>query len=143
MTVSQPDSTSEPAIPPVEVRIAATALQISSVRAVAADLAMREDFDLDAIADLKLAVDEVCSTLVRLAAPGVVLSCEFRPAAGEITVRAGVLSASDALPRKDSFGWQVLSTLTDSVQATVEPAQDGFHLVRIELAKRSNSVVGG
>lgn len=141
--MSQPDSSSEPAVPPVEVRIAATAAQISAVRAVAADLAMREDFDLDAIADLKLAVDEVCSTLVRLAAPGVVLRCEFLPGAGEITVRASVLSAGDALPRKDSFGWQVLTTLTDSVRASVEQAKDGLHLVRIELAKQSNSVVGG
>ncbi|MBP2477356.1 serine/threonine-protein kinase RsbW [Crossiella equi] len=141
--MSQPETASEPVVHPVEVRISATPLQISSVRAVAADLAMREDFDLDAIADLKLAVDEVCSTLVRSAAPGVVLTCQFRSGGGRIEVTASVLSASDATPRKDSFGWQVLTTLADEVDAAVAPAQDGFHLVRIDLAKRSTPVVGG
>ena len=61
----------------VELRMAANPTQLSIVRAVAADIAMRQDFDLDAIEDLKLAVDEACSTLITLAAPDAVLSCTF------------------------------------------------------------------
>jgi serine/threonine-protein kinase RsbW len=43
----------------VEVRTTASAALIPTIRAVASDLAARADFDLDAISDLRMAVDEV------------------------------------------------------------------------------------
>ena len=52
-----------------EVRTSATAALIPTIRAVASDLAARADFDLDAISDLRMAVDEACATLVNVAAP--------------------------------------------------------------------------
>ena len=48
----------------VEVRTSATAALIPTIRAVVSDLAARADFDLDAISDLRMAVDEACATLV-------------------------------------------------------------------------------
>ena len=39
------------------------ATQLPAVRAMAGDLAMRMDYDLDAVEDLRLAVDEACATL--------------------------------------------------------------------------------
>ena len=41
--------------------------QLPAVRAMAGDLAMRMDFDLDAVEDLRLAVDEACATLASIA----------------------------------------------------------------------------
>jgi len=52
----------------VEIRISARPALIPTVRAVASDLAGRADFDLDAISDLRMAVDEACTTLVGLSA---------------------------------------------------------------------------
>lgn len=124
----------------VEVRVAATPQHLSAIRAVAADLAMRADFDLDAIADLKLAVDEACSTLVMHAADGAQLSCAFRCTADEIRVRAVVPSADATPPRRDTFSWRVLSTLADFVAASV--SQDGAPItVRIDLVKKRTAVV--
>ena len=57
----------------VEVRTSATAALIPTIRAVASDLAARADFDLDAISDLRMAVDEACATLVDAADPASVL----------------------------------------------------------------------
>jgi len=51
----------------VEVRTSASAALIPTIRAVASDLAARADFDLDAISDLRMAVDEACATLVDVA----------------------------------------------------------------------------
>ena len=52
-----PDVTSLAEVPsPVEVRVHADPALIPSVRAVAADLAARADFDLDAVSDLRMAV---------------------------------------------------------------------------------------
>jgi serine/threonine-protein kinase RsbW len=107
-------------------------------------VAMRQDFDLDAIADLKLAVDEACSMLVLKATKGSILSCRFRPGDGEIRVLATAMSDTDQWPDTGSFGWHVLSTLTDSVDAGVAPAaaDPGGFTLRIELAKRNGLVLG-
>ena len=124
----------------VEVRVGATPQHLPAVRAVAADIAMRADFDLDAIADLKLAVDEACSTLVMHAAPGTQLSCAFRSTADEIQVRAVVPSADGNPPPRNTFSWRVLSTLADFVAASV--SQDGTPItVRIDLVKKRTAVV--
>ncbi|HEY0641683.1 MAG TPA: ATP-binding protein [Pseudonocardiaceae bacterium] len=100
----------------VEVRIPASAAQISAVRVVAADLAARQDFDLDAVSDLRMAVDEACATLVPLAAAGATLSCRFlaNTAAVEVVVQVTVDDPGAKVPQ-NTFGWRVLTTLADDV----------------------------
>ncbi|MER7014608.1 ATP-binding protein [Saccharopolyspora sp. NPDC000359] len=122
----------------VEVRIAAEPAQLAVMRAVVGDLAMRADYDVDSIADLRLAVDEACSSLVRLASPGATLVCRFRSADDALSVTAEVISDDAFGPRKDTFSWRVLSALADVVSTSVESdpaATNGSHLVRIELTK--------
>jgi serine/threonine-protein kinase RsbW len=128
----------------IEVRVGADPTQLPVLRAVASVVAMRQDFDLDAISDLKMAVDEACSMLVLKAAKGTILSCRFQPGATEIRVLASALSESDEWPDTGSFGWHVLSTLTDEVDASVAPASadPGGFTLRIELAKRNGTVHG-
>src|SRR3954465_1224836 len=77
----------------VEVRTAASAALIPTIRAVASDLAARADFDLDAISDLRMAVDEACAALVDVAAPDSGLRCRFRIADDSIRVTAEVRAA--------------------------------------------------
>ena len=123
----------------VEVKTSANAALIPTIRAVASDLAARADFDLDAISDLRMAVDEACATLVDVAARSTMLSCTFlvRPERIEVwaQVRAGHLDAEVAT---DTFGWRVLQTLADDVQAVRTPGADGAGpTVGIRLHKRS------
>lgn len=99
---------------PIEVRVLADPSLIASVRAVAADLAARADFDLDAVSDLRMAVDEACSALMPLAAPGGQLRCGFVVSEGSIEVICRVPVLRPAELRQDTFGWRVLTTLTDS-----------------------------
>ncbi|QUH00738.1 ATP-binding protein [Saccharopolyspora erythraea] len=121
----------------VEVRVAAEPAQLAVMRAVIGDLAMRADFDVDSIADLRLAVDEACSSLVRLAAPSASLVCRFHIHEGALSVTAEVISDDAFGPRKDTFSWRVLSALADSVSTSVQSdaGSNGSHLVRIELTK--------
>ncbi len=110
----------------VEVRTSATAALIPTIRAVASDLAARADFDLDAISDLRMAVDEACATLVDVAAPATMLQCTFRVHAEHIEVHARVrASAADAAVSTDTFGWRVLQTLADHVEALRQDSVDG------------------
>jgi serine/threonine-protein kinase RsbW len=125
-----------PAASSVEVRVAAEPAQLAVMRAVIGDLAMRADFDVDSIADLRLAVDEVCSSLVRLAAPEASLTCRFRCDGDDVSLSAEVRSEGSSAPRKDTFSWRVLSALADTVTTSVEPVGDaGENVVRIDLVK--------
>lgn len=123
----------------VEVRTSARAALIPTIRAVASDLAARADFDLDAISDLRMAVDEACSTLVDVAAPTSLLTCRFQVHAEHIEVRAQVYAGEpDAVVPTDTFGWRVLQTLADDVQALTAPSLDGNGpVVGIRLDKRA------
>ena len=126
----------------VELRMAADPTQLSIVRAVAADIAMRQDFDLDSIEDLKLAVDEACSTLIGLAAPAAVLSARFVVTDGAVRVATQVVTKRSAPPDRESFGWRVLTALVDSVTTWVAPqAGDAEYVVHIDLVKRSLGMV--
>ncbi len=119
----------------IELWLGADLAHLPIVRSVVATLATRADFDLDSIADLRLAVDEACSTLITRALPGSTMRCRFAVQDDELRFQGTVLSDSDSAPSTKSFGWRVLSTLTDSVDAHVKSNGQG-HQVDIELAKR-------
>ncbi|GGM36757.1 anti-sigma factor [Longimycelium tulufanense] len=140
-----PDSRVSARTSTVELRIEARPDQLSVVRAVAGDIAMRQDFDLDAIADLRMAVDEACAELIGVAAPDAPLRCRFHSVPREIRVVAEVLSRDATPPRNDTFGWRVLTALVDDASTGSAPAgaDPGGHLVRIELVKRPAREVDG
>lgn len=124
----------------IELRLGAQAANLPIVRSLAATVAIRADFDLDSIADLKLAVDEACSTLIARAAPGSTLVCRFTVAPDEIRFAVRAPSTSDRAQDTNSFGWQVLTTLTDHAATWVDGKADGngdgWHDAHIEIAKR-------
>lgn len=117
----------------IEVDILPT--QIATVRVVAADLAARADFDLDAVSDLRMAVDEACSTLATLARPGSRLHCTLRVDPDRITVTARIPEPECSMISQNTFGWRVLVTLTDEVDIIAERDSDtpslGIRLVKM------------
>ena len=120
---------------PVEVRVHADPALIPSVRAVAADLAARADFDLDAVSDLRMAVDEACSALVGLAAEGGQLRCGFTVLAETVVVVARVPVPATTTLRQDTFGWRILTTLTDSAEVLEgDPGWIGIRLAKDRTA---------
>ena len=122
----------------IELRIAAKLEQLPIIRSLAATVAIRADFDLDSIADLKLAVDEACSTLITRAIPGSALTCRFILRDNEIRFTGMATSAIETEPKRDSFGWRVLTTLTDQANSWVHRNESG-HVVHIEIVKRKTT----
>ena len=114
----------------LELRVPTTATQLPAVRAMAGDLAMRMDYDLDAVEDLRLAVDEACATLAAIAAGDAPLTVVFETTRAGLHIEAWVPTADGQDVPRDGFGWAVLATLVDAVdgrpstQADV-PAGDG------------------
>ncbi|MBM7775633.1 serine/threonine-protein kinase RsbW [Actinokineospora baliensis] len=100
----------------VELRLRADLANLPIVRAVAAAVAMAADFTVDEIADLRLAVDEVCSQLIVLATPGADLDCRFTREPDGVSFGASTRSHTGTAPATDTFGWHVLRTLADSVE---------------------------
>ncbi|MQY21051.1 ATP-binding protein [Nocardia macrotermitis] len=106
---------------PVEIGVAAAVSQLPIVRGLAETLVLLSDFTLDEVADVRLAVDEVCSTLIGLAAPDTTLQCRFSVGDTDLVVRVRGIAAVEGLPDEHSFGWHVLRTLSDEVRAAQEP----------------------
>ncbi len=108
----------------VEVRVSARLENLAVVRTLMGCLATFEDLDLDAVADLRLAVDEACTRLIRSTSPDATLILVVDPRVDELVVDVTTTStAQDILP-PGSFSWHVLTSLTDDVRVI----QDGAEL---------------
>jgi len=112
---------------------------VPTVRTLAADLAARADFDLDFISDLRMAVDEVCAALVRLADPDKRLRCSFQLAADWMSAEVSVVPReSGAQVSTTGFGWRVLQSLVDEVSVSTGD-EDATQWVGIRLVKKQSS----
>lgn len=123
----------------VDVHVGADPDQVPLVRSFAADIAMRLDFDLDAIEDLRMAVDEACSLLVRAAAPDSRLHCAFEPSPGALRVRVAVAATEPSPPSADPLAWQILTALADELAERIEPEADA-HRVTVDFLARPTVV---
>lgn len=138
VTEKEPPSHDVGAQDDIELRLGANLVHLPIIRSVAASIAMRADFDLDAIADLRLAVDEACSTLITRADPRSTMVCRFTINDSELRFSGAVSSSSSDAPSTASFGWRVLTTLADTASSWVEQGGNNGqrNWVHIELAKR-------
>jgi serine/threonine-protein kinase RsbW len=133
--VDSADLTHTGAAGPVELQVPTELDQLAMVRTVAEAVAARENFDLDSVADVKLAVDESSACLISRATLGARLECRFRvlPQALEVVVSTTTTSAE--VPNKNSFGWHVLTTLTDSLAVEQSQVTPGVYVITIRFTK--------
>ena len=87
------------------------------VRTATAGLAARFDLTLDRIEDLRIAIDEACTLLIRRPAdaPPDHLDCVFTLSEGALTV--DVSGPDVELPQRTAYAWAVLSALVDSLES--------------------------
>lgn len=123
--VLPPEPSREESVLFVELRTQASTAVIPTIRMVAADLAARADFDLDSIDDLRMAVDDACAMLVRVATHNAAMCCRFtiRSQRIEMAAEVDVDDGADPLPT-GSFSWRVLDCLADEVNAASMPAAE-------------------
>lgn len=114
----------------LELRVPITPGQLPAVRAMVGDLAMRMDYDLDAVEDLRLAVDEAAAILSQVSTGDAPLTVIFETSRAGLHIEAWVPAAEGQEVPRDGFGWAVLATLVDAVDAARAtqagvPAGDG------------------
>ena len=119
----------------VALRLPADGAYLSVLRTTTGGLAARQDFTLDEIEDLRIAVDEACAVLLPSAAPGADLACVFELHEGELAVSVSVLSTDGVVPSTDTFAWTVLTALAGEVSSDVDA--DGR--VTVRLCKRRSA----
>ena len=100
----------------VQLRVAARLENLAVLRTLVGAAGTHADLDFDAVADLRLAVDEACTRLIASAAPGAELVVVVDPADDTVTVEASAECRADEVVAPGSFGWLVLSSLADNVQ---------------------------
>jgi serine/threonine-protein kinase RsbW len=100
----------------VEFRVAARLENLAVMRTLVAAVGTFEDLDFDAVADLRLAVDEACTRLIRSAVPGSALVVRAPPHDNAVVIDASTTCATADILAPGSFSWHVLSSLTDEVR---------------------------
>lgn len=116
----------------IELRVAAALENLSLLRTLVGAVGTFEDLDFDAVADLRLAVDEVCTRLIRSAVPGATLELVIDPHDRELRIEASTTCTTGDVVTPGSFSWHVLTSLADDVQTY----QSGTGAVGIALTTR-------
>jgi serine/threonine-protein kinase RsbW len=78
---------------------------------------MRMDYDLDAVEDLRLAVDEASAILSQVSVGDSPLTVVFETSRAGLHIEAWVPTVDGNEVPRDGFGWAVLATLVDAVDA--------------------------
>jgi len=99
----------------VELRVAAKLENLAVLRTLVGAVGTFEDLDFDAVADLRLAVDEACTRLIRSAVPDSTLLLVVDPRDDAVIIDASTTCKSPDILAPGSFSWHVLSSLTDEV----------------------------
>jgi anti-sigma regulatory factor (Ser/Thr protein kinase) len=105
----------------VELRVAAKLENLAVLRTMVGAVGTFSDLDFDAVADLRLAVDEACTRLIRSAAAGATLVVVVDPRDDVVVVEASTECDTFDVVTPGSFSWHVLSSLTDDVQTFLDP----------------------
>lgn len=113
----------------IEVRMLPRANLLPGIRAMAAEMAMRADHDLDSISDLRLAVEEACATMAANADPERTLTCRMLvgPSRTEIIM---YVTLPGRRPAVSALALRLLRTLCDTVDywTSVENAHELLHV---------------
>ncbi|GAT15294.1 ATP-binding protein [Mycolicibacterium thermoresistibile] len=124
----------------VELRVAATLENLAVLRTLVAAVGTFEDLDFDAVADLRLAVDEACTRLVRSAVPGATLVVRVHPYDDVVVVEASTTVTETDILSPGSFSWHVLNSLTDEVRTFQDGQQaSGAQVCGIAMTTRRAS----
>jgi anti-sigma regulatory factor (Ser/Thr protein kinase) len=100
----------------VELHVAARLENLAVLRTLVGAIGTFEDLDFDAVADLRLAVDEVCTRLIRSATPDATLVVVVDPRDDVLVVEASAACDTHDVVAPGSFSWHVLTSLADDVQ---------------------------
>jgi serine/threonine-protein kinase RsbW len=120
----------------IELRVAARLENLAMLRTLVGAVGTFEDLDFDAVADLRLAVDEVCTRLIRSATPDATLAIVVDPRDQELVVEVSTTCDNYDVVTPGSFSWHVLTSLTDEVRTFQDGHEPDAGLFGVTLTTR-------
>lgn len=105
----------------IDLAVPATPEYVGLIRSAAAHIAAHSDLTIDAIDDLRLAVDEAFAVLIAHKPDTGVVSIKFKVYSERLEIELTGPAGSPP-PDKTSFAWTVLSALVHEVSADTSPA---------------------
>ncbi|HET9875601.1 MAG TPA: anti-sigma factor [Mycobacterium sp.] len=100
----------------VELRVAPRLENLAVVRTLVGAVGTLEDLNVDTVADLRLAIDELCTQLIRSATPDATLLVIVEPRDDDLVVQASTVCQTSDVLTPGSFSWHVLTSLADDAQ---------------------------
>lgn len=110
----------------LDVRVPARLEQLSMLRAVTETIMLQADFTLDVVVDLRVALDEVATTMILSATPDASVDCSFRYDTRQVMVRVESVLRSNGTWEGNDFGRSLLETLTDSMETELSGFDDAL-----------------
>jgi anti-sigma regulatory factor (Ser/Thr protein kinase) len=120
----------------VELRVAPRLENLAVVRTLVGAVGTFEDLDVDKVSDLRLAIDESCTQLIRSATPEATLVVVVEPRDDEVVVHASTACSTTEVVSPGSFSWHVLTSLTDDVQIVRDGREQGGQIIGLTLTTR-------
>ncbi|MEO6794873.1 MAG: anti-sigma factor [Mycobacterium sp.] len=99
----------------IELRVAPRLENLAVVRTLVGAVGTFEDLNVDTVADMRLAIDELCTQLIRSATPEATLVVAIDPRDDYVTVQASASCETFDVIAPGSFSWHVLTSLVDDV----------------------------
>ena len=134
--MSDSASTADPSVPEVHLALPATPEFVRLARVTATGLASRAGFSIDEVEDLRLAIDELCFTLIGTKGRPGQLSLRYRLDGSALEVEGTVNGNEGAVPHLSEWSDQILDALVDEHEVgPVQDTQDNAH--RFRMLKRA------
>lgn len=113
----------------VELTVPARTSYVTLIRSATSAICAQADFTVDALDDLRLAVDEAAALLIARAVEDSDIITQWQVSGPAVLIDMSCPTSSDAPVATNTFAWTVLTALVEQVDCTVD---DG--LIHIRLA---------
>ena len=120
----------------VRLTIPAEARYLRLARLAAAGLAGDIGYSVDAIEDLRIAVDELCAAMIEDARPGSELTITYREDDGALVVEGACDDADASPPELHAVARELLTMLADEYAVASAASGRTFRLVKAPSADR-------
>ena len=110
----------------VRVEFPADTVNMAIARSVAAAIAARADLTVDQVEDVRLAMDEATSHMIKIARPSTSVACELWIEGSTVHASLHCTTHTSPPPNPEPFAWTVLTALVNSVH--IDAQDDHVHL---------------
>ncbi|MEV6071561.1 anti-sigma factor [Nocardia sp. NPDC052001] len=105
----------------ITVQIPTDPTQLIMLRSIAETVCLTADFDIGTVTDIRIALDEAATILMRHHTVGSIITCQFVFDEQNMRIRLSSISESATPFDIADLGWHVLRAMTDDLATSAKP----------------------